>query len=102
MNQYNVWNKWGKLKTVMLGESYSSNFFRDIKNSRIRGALQRIADETQEDLSYYESVLKDFGCTVLRPNLDKNDSIWISSGKECKKTTSPERGNVGVIDHGFD
>lgn len=75
MNQYNVWNKWGKLKTVMLGQSYTSDFFQDIKNNRIRSALQRIADETQEDLNYYESVLKDFGCHVLRPKIDINDSI---------------------------
>ena len=75
MNQYSVWNKWGKLKTVILGDNYRSEFFQDIKNDRIRSALQRIADETQEDLDYYESVLKDFGCNVLRPSLDKNDSI---------------------------
>ena len=75
MNQYNIWNKWSKLKTVMLGDNYSSNFFKDIKNNRIRSALQRIADETQEDLENYEKVLKDFGCNVLRPALDDNDSI---------------------------
>ena len=75
MNRYNIWNKWGKLKTVMLGDSYRSEFFRDIKNHRIRSALQRIADETQEDLDYFESVLKDFGCNILRPKLDANDSI---------------------------
>ena len=59
----------------MLGECYSPEFFKDIKNPRIKSALQRIANETQEDLENYESVLKDFGCKVLRPKLDKNDSI---------------------------
>jgi len=59
----------------MLGDCYSAEFFRDIKNNRIRSALTQIADETQEDLLYYESVLKDFGCTVIRPELDHNDSI---------------------------
>ena len=73
--RYNIWNKWDKLKTVMLGDNYRSEFFRDIKNDRIRGSLQRIADETQEDLEYYEKVLKDFGCSVLRPELDRSDSI---------------------------
>ena len=74
-NQYNIWNKWDPLKTVMLGDCYGADFFRDIKNPRIKSALTRIADETQEDLEYYESVLKNFGCTVLRPKLDANDSI---------------------------
>ena len=59
----------------MLGECYSAEFFRDIKNSRIRSALTQIADETQEDLAYYEQVLKDFGCEVIRPEIDRSDSI---------------------------
>ena len=75
MNQYNVWNKWDKLKTVVLGDCYRGEFFKDIKNSRVRSALTKIAEETQEDLEYYQQVLKDFGCNVLRPVLDANDSI---------------------------
>ena len=59
----------------MLGDCYGPAFFREIKNSKIRSALTRIAEETQEDLGYYESVLKDFGCQVLRPELDQNDSL---------------------------
>ena len=74
-NQYNIWNKWDPLKTVMLGDCYGADFFHDIKNPRIKSALTRIADETQEDLSHYEKVLKDFGCNVLRPELDPRDSI---------------------------
>ena len=54
----------------MLGNCYPAEFFRDIKNSRIRSALTQIADETQEDLSCFEQVLKDFGCEVIRPKLD--------------------------------
>ena len=63
----------------MLGECYSPEFFRDIKNIKVRSALQRIADETQEDLEGYEKVLKDFGCNVIRPYVDKNDSIIVGN-----------------------
>ena len=73
---YNVWNKWDPLKAVLLGDCYGPEFFKDIKNSKIRSALQQIATETQEDLANYEKVLKDFGCKVFRPPLDKNDSIF--------------------------
>ena len=59
----------------MLGDCYGPEFFQDIKNNKIRSALTQIATETQEDLAYYESVLKDFGCNVLRPKLDTSDSI---------------------------
>jgi hypothetical protein len=75
MNKYNVWNKWDKLKTVMIGNHYTADFFKDIKNNRIRSALQRIADETHEDLEHYKNVLKDFGCNVVQPQLDPRDSI---------------------------
>lgn len=74
-NLYNVWAKWHKLKAVVLGNCYYPEFFRDVKNSKIRSALQQISEETHEDLDNYERVLKSFGCTVVRPELDKNESI---------------------------
>ena len=74
-SEYNIWNKWDTLRTVMIGDCYPAEFFRDIKNTRIKSALTQIADETQEDLEYYETVLKEFGCEVIRPKLDPNDSI---------------------------
>jgi len=75
MSGYNVWCKWHPLKVVLLGECYSSSFFKDIKNTRIRSALQRIADDTQEDLEGFQKVLKDYGATVLRPRLNPHISI---------------------------
>ena len=87
---YNIWNKWDKLQTVMLGECYSPEFFSDIKNTKVRSALQRIADETQEDLESYQRILKDFG-RVLRPKLDPNDSImnYTNNGKLTSIPRSP-------------
>jgi hypothetical protein len=86
---YNVWNKWDTLQTVMLGECYSPEFFRDIKNNKVRSALQRIADETQEDLEGYQRILKDFGCTIIRPDVDKNDSILNYTDHDGKLTAIP-------------
>ena len=87
-NKYNIWNKWDPLKVVMLGDTYGVEFFRNIKNERIRSALCRITDESKEELAYFESVLKDFGCTVLRPKLDSNESI-MDRIDEDKKITAP-------------
>jgi len=75
MSGYNVWCKWHPLKTVMLGDCYGASFFDEIKSDRIRSALQRIADETQEDLSNYQTVLESFGAKVLRPKLTPHQSI---------------------------
>ena len=86
---YNIWNKWDPLRTVMLGECYSPEFFNDIKNIKVKSALQRIANETQEDLEGYEKVLKDFGCDVIRPDMDKNDSIMNYTDHNGKLTSIP-------------
>ena len=86
---YNVWNKWDKLQTVMLGDCYSPEFFGDIKNTKVKSALQRIANETQEDLEGFHSVLKDFGCTIIRPDVDKNDSILNYTDHDGKLTAIP-------------
>lgn len=74
-NQYNVWCKWHKLKTVMLGNLFLPEFFDKVKNDKIRSALKQITEETHENLANFESVLKSFGCEVVRPYLDPASSI---------------------------
>lgn len=73
--QYNIWNKWDKLKTVVLGDTYKPEFYDGIKDPDVKSALLRLCEETLEDLDYFETVLKDFGCEVLRPTMDPNDNI---------------------------
>ena len=73
----------------MLGECYSPEFFDDIKNIKVKSALQRITNETQEDLEGFEKVLKDFGCDVIRPYVDKNDSIMNYTDHDGKLTLIP-------------
>jgi len=72
---YNIWNKWDPLQNVMLGTCYTSEFFRDIVSVKVRDALCQIADETEEDLAAFHDILVDFGVDVIRPKLDRNDSI---------------------------
>jgi len=74
-NKYNSWCKWHPLKTIMLGRSYYPEYYRDIGNPRIKDCLVRIAEETEEDFKNYEKVLTDFGCEVIRPELDPNENI---------------------------
>ena len=75
MSAFSVRNKWEPLEVVMLGNNYDADFFRDIKNNNIRSALSKIADETLEDLENFERVLKNYGATVIRPIMDRSDSI---------------------------
>ena len=74
-NRYNIWNKWDPLKVVMLGDTYRPEFYDGIKDNRVRDVLLRMCEETLEDLEYYEKVLKDFGCKVIRPHIDPKDNI---------------------------
>jgi hypothetical protein len=88
---YNIWNKWDKLETVVLGSTYDNNFYRDIKSDALRDCFLRISDEVHEDLENYEKVLKDFGCEVLRPQIDPNDNIMNyidENGRIDSRTTS--------------
>ena len=55
-------NEWDKLKEVIVGISYS--------NCNING-LDRVIEETNEDLDDLENIFKDLGVTVYRPNQPK-------------------------------
>ena len=82
-NRYKYHAPWDTLKTVVLGTFYDVDFFSSIKNDAIRSGLSRIAEETNEDLDNFHSVLKDFGCDVIRPKLNTDDRIdrYIDDGK---------------------
>ena len=75
MSAFNVRNKWDPLEVVVLGNNFSADFFKDIKNKNIKSALQQIADETLEDLEYYKQKLTEHGIQVLQVELDRKDSI---------------------------
>ena len=73
--KYNQWSPWGKLKTCMLGSFYPPEFFNAIEEDSIRTCMQRISEETLEDLENFHKVLLDFGVDVHRTQTNPNDSI---------------------------
>lgn len=91
MPKYNNWAPWHPLKAVMLGDCYPTSFYNDVASNRIRSALQRITEETQEDLENYRKVLVDYGCEVIRPYVDQDDSItnYLHKGKVIGKQGVP-------------
>lgn len=93
---YNVWNKWDKLETVMLGSCYPMEFYDEIKEDKIRDPLLRITEESLEDLDYFDKVLKDFGCEVLRaPASYKHIEKWIE--KKCLPRSSLQPRDYQVV-----
>lgn len=73
--KFNYNAPWHQLQSVCLGNTYSEEFFRDVKNSQIRDMLQKIARETREDFDHIEQIFKNLDIEVHRPRLDNSDSI---------------------------
>jgi hypothetical protein len=52
----------------MLGSYVYPEFFSKIKSASVREPLMRMSHEINEDLEIFEKTLKDYGCTVIRPD----------------------------------
>ena len=62
-----------KLKTCMVGRTYSREQFKDIKNQKVKDVLFRILDETEEDYQNLCDVLNKAGVETLRPDMVHGD-----------------------------
>lgn len=71
------------LQSVVIGETVTDNFFDWIKQDKIKKPLQRIIEETNEDLQNLEKICKQFGARVFRPLKSKchfvEDNITVSA-----------------------
>lgn len=78
MNKVNSWDEFQPLEEVILGSVYNSSFFNDVKNIKIRDALKKIIDETQEDLEYFKQTMTSHNIKVYQAStreMGYNDSI---------------------------
>ena len=66
---FSVYQPWDPLKVCVVGKSYPPEFYKFIKNPRLRSLFERIATETEEDFQYLISTLKKFNVEVIRPNV---------------------------------
>ena len=88
MIQPRFYSKWHKLTDVMLGTTYPHEYYDGLPDA-IRDPLLQLTDETLEDLDYFDSVLKQFGCNVIRPELEKSSiKEWIDQNKINEYTFS--------------
>lgn len=60
---------WDTLKTCIVGKSYPEEMFSFVKQNDARYVLERIADETEEDLQNFISLLENYNVDVIRPTL---------------------------------
>ena len=63
-----------KLKTCLVGRTYSKEQFREIKNQKVKDILFKILDETEEDYQNLCDVLNKAGVETLRPDVVETDT----------------------------
>jgi hypothetical protein len=64
---YSVYQHWDPLKVCVVGRAYSPKFFNWVSDVGTRQRLQRMAEETEEDLQNLILLLKSFSIEILRP-----------------------------------
>jgi hypothetical protein len=65
-----------QLRSVVLGQYYTADYFQEIDAAEVRQPLQQIANEIREDLDHFEYFLKSNGVTVIRPDLPSYEEFW--------------------------
>ena len=66
IDKVNSWNGWDPLKQVMLGNCFSPDWFRDIKDTSLRKMIQALTADTMEDLDGIQRTLENLGVDVVR------------------------------------
>lgn len=81
--QVNSYTSWQPLEEVIVGRTYTPDYFDFIENTQVRNQLQQILFETDEDLNNLQKTIEEFGATVLRPDLPNKDEFqsWQTQGQ---------------------
>lgn len=94
----NVYNHWDKLKTCIVGKSYSPKFYDFVSDTNIRNKLRIVAEQTEEDLDNLSKQLQKFGVQVIRPVVTDNYKDVLYGNKLLPAPISP-RDYTAVIDN---
>ncbi len=74
--EYNVWNSWDPLETMMIGSCVPLQYFEHVQDQSIKEKLTQVLYETQEDLDNFASVLSANGVDVLREATNSEARLW--------------------------
>lgn len=84
-----VYQHWDRLKTCIVGQSYSPEFYSFIKDSKVRTVFEQIAQETEEDYQALINLLKTFNVDVLRPTVSDDYNDYLFNGKIATPPMTP-------------
>ena len=97
---YKVHQHWDRLKTCIVGRSYPASFYQFIENSQVRGVMERIANETEEDYQKLVQLLNSFGVDTLRIALEDNIESY-SNGKQYLPPPMCPRDYMSMVGNQF-
>ena len=87
-----IYQPWDRLTECAVGSSYPPEYYEVIKNGKIRYYMEKIAQETCEDLDRYCSLLRGLGVKVIRAEISddvEDHTCAIPHGSVTEKTRLP-------------
>ena len=69
----NSHTSWQPLEEVIVGRTFSPDYFDFIQDAQVRNQLQQILAETEEDLNNLQKTIETYGAKVYRPDLPDKD-----------------------------
>jgi len=96
----NVNYHWDKLEACVVGKCYPPDFFNFIKEASVRSALEKVAEETQEDLEKLAKLLTTFGVDVHRPSIADTVDTYTLGNKILPPPITP-RDHFGMVGNVF-
>lgn len=97
---YSVYQPWDPLRICVVGRSYPAEFFNFVKNKTARYVLERVANETEEDLQTFIKFLENRGVRTLRPILSDDLSNYNLDGRYLPPPLTP-RDDIAMIGDKF-
>jgi glycine amidinotransferase/scyllo-inosamine-4-phosphate amidinotransferase 1 len=80
---------WQPLEEVIVGRTYSPDYFDFIQDAKVRNQLQRILSETEEDLDNLQRTIEQYGACVRRPTLPNKQTFQTDQINECSVAVPP-------------
>lgn len=97
---YSVHQHWDPLKVCAVGQTYPPEFYNFITDSKVRSVMERIAQETQEDLQGLVSVLESFGVQTIKTDIASDFSQYLV-GKTYLPPPMTPRDDLAMIGEKF-
>jgi hypothetical protein len=98
---YSVHQHWDPLRVCAVGRSYPPEFYSFITNSRVRGVMERIASETEEDYQKLIKLLESFNVEIVRPEINPDFSVYLNDSKYSPPKMMTPRDYIAMIGDQF-